>query len=134
MPPQTRYAKSGDVHIACEDWFESYSFSKMCTIVYTLRRGAQLPQEAGIRLNCISPGPTDTPMMPHFIENIGKAFMDAYPKPIGRNSTSEEQGWPLAFLNSDAATYISGENLFTDGGTAGGMMTGAIAPPAAPGD
>ena len=30
---------------------------------------------------------------------------------IGRNSTAEEQGWPLAFLNSDAASYITGENL-----------------------
>ena len=52
--------------------------------------------------------------------------MDNYPKPIGRNSTAEEQGWTLAFLNSDAASYVNGENLFTDGGCAGGLMTGSI--------
>ena len=107
---------------------EGYSFSKMCTIVYVLNRGPILTRETGIRLNCISPGPTDTPMMPHFEKQVGKAFMDNFPKPIGRNSTSEEQAWPLAFLNSDAASYISGENIFTDGGCAGGILTGSIDP------
>ena len=109
---------------------EGYSFSKMCTIVYTLNRGPILTQETGVRLNCISPGPTDTPMMPHFVENVGKEFMDNFPKPIGRNSTADEQAWPMAFLNSAAASYISGENLFTDGGCAGGLMTGSIDPSA----
>lgn len=113
-----------------EPWFEPYSFSKMCTIVYTLWRGAPLTLETGIRLNCVSPGPTDTAMMAHFVKNVGQDFMDAYPKPIGRMSTAEEQAWPLAFLNSPAASYVSGENLYTDGGTAGGLMTGAIDPSA----
>jgi len=107
---------------------EGYSFSKMCTIVYVLYRGPLLTRETGIRLNCISPGPTDTPMMPHFEKQVGKAFMDNFPKPIGRNSTADEQAWPLAFLNSGAASYISGENLFTDGGCAGGILTGSIDP------
>ncbi len=109
-----------------QEGLEAYSFSKMCTIVYTLRRAATLTADTGIRLNCTSPGPTDTPMMPAFEAQAGKKFMDAYPKPVGRNSTSEEQGWPLAFLNSDAASYISGENLYTDGGGAAGMMTGQL--------
>ncbi len=105
---------------------EGYSFSKMCTIIYVLHRGPLLTRETGIRLNCISPGPTDTPMMPHFEKQVGKAFMDNFPKPIGRNSSADEQAWPLAFLNSPAASYISGENVFTDGGCAGGIMTGSI--------
>lgn len=105
---------------------EAYSFSKMCTIVYTLKRAATLTSATGVRLNCTSPGPTDTPMMPAFEEQAGKKFMDAYPKPVGRNSTAEEQGWPLAFLNSDAASYVSGENLYTDGGGAAGMMMGEL--------
>ncbi len=67
-------------------------------------------------------------MMPHFEKQEGKAFMDNFPKPIGRNSTADEQGWPLAFLNSAAASYISGENIFTDGGCAGGLLTGSIDP------
>ncbi len=109
-----------------EGSLEGYSFSKMCTIAYTLHRGPLLTQETGVRINCISPGPTDTPMMGHFIENVSQTFMDDFPKPIGRNSTAEEQGWALAYLNSAAASYISGENLFTDGGASGGLMTGSI--------
>jgi NAD(P)-dependent dehydrogenase (short-subunit alcohol dehydrogenase family) len=121
-------------HAAAMEWvakhqeeYEPYSFSKMCTIVYTLRRGALLAMERGIRLNCTSPGPTDTPMIPDFIAQTSKAFFEAFPKPIGgRYATPEEQGWPLAFLNSDAASYIAGENLYTDGGAGNAMVLGSL--------
>jgi NAD(P)-dependent dehydrogenase (short-subunit alcohol dehydrogenase family) len=109
-----------------ETWFEPYSFSKMCSIVFTLRAGGTITTPTGVRVNCIAPGPTDTAMMPAFVEQTGAAFFERYPKPIGRNSTAEEQAWPLAFLNSDAASYISGENLYTDGGACSGVLNGSI--------
>lgn len=109
-----------------EDWLEGYSFSKACTIGWTFWRNPAIMKDFGVRLNCIAPGPTDTPMMPAFIEQAGAKFMEAYPRPIPRNSTAEEQGWPLAFLNSEAASYISGETVYTDGGAASGMMTGSV--------
>ena len=109
-----------------EAWFEPYSFSKMCSIVFTLRAGGAITTETGVRVNCIAPGPTDTAMMPAFVEQTGADFFARYPKPIGRNSTAEEQAWPLAFLNSDAASYISGENLYTDGGACSGVLNGSI--------
>lgn len=107
-------------------WFEPYSFSKMCSIVFTLRAGGAITTGTGVRVNCIAPGPTDTAMMPAFVEQTGAAFFERYPKPIGRNSTAQEQAWPLAFLNSDAASYISGENLYTDGGACSGVLNGSI--------
>ena len=116
--------------VKAEENFEPYTFSKMCTIVYTLTRGVSLPRERGVRINCVSPGPTDTPMMKHFVEQTSQDFMDAFPKPLGRNSTAEEQAWVLAFLCSDAAGTMNGENVFTDGGFAGGLWTGAIDPSA----
>ncbi|MEM9255367.1 MAG: SDR family oxidoreductase [Pseudomonadota bacterium] len=109
-----------------KDWFEPYSFSKMCSIVFALRAGGAITSETGVRVNCTSPGPTDTAMMPDFVEQTSAAFFERYPKPIGRNSTAEEQAWPLAFLNSDAASYISGENLYTDGGACSGVLNGSI--------
>ncbi len=106
--------------------FNAYAFSKMCTIFYTLQRGATLAPETGVRINCISPGPTATPMMPDFVETAGKSYMDRYPRPLGGDATPEQQAWILAFLGSDLASYINGENLYTDGGTSGGVMTGSI--------
>ena len=59
---------------------------------------------------------------------MGKEFMESFPVPLGRRATPAEQAYPLLFLNSRAASYITGENLITDGGTMGAIMTGNIDP------
>jgi NAD(P)-dependent dehydrogenase (short-subunit alcohol dehydrogenase family) len=102
-----------------------YAPSKEVIIVWTVWRSLELAKR-GIRINCISPGPTDTPMMPAFEEQVGKAFMDNYPIPLGRRSTPDEQAFPLIFLNSPAAAAITGENLYSDGGTIGAMTVGTL--------
>ncbi len=61
-------------------------------------------------------------MMPDFPQ----AIIARYPIPLDRHSRPEEQAYPLIFLNSQAASYITGENLITDGGTLGGVSTGRI--------
>jgi NAD(P)-dependent dehydrogenase (short-subunit alcohol dehydrogenase family) len=102
-----------------------YAPSKEAIIVWTIWRSFELGK-LGIRINCTGPGPTDTPMMPDFEEQVGKAFMDNYPIPLGRRSTPEEQAYPLIFLNSGAAASITGENILTDGGTMGAMTVGTL--------
>ncbi len=102
-----------------------YAPSKEAIIVWTFWAAHALA-EKGIRVNCISPGPTDTPMMADFESAYGKKFMDNFPVPLGRHSTPDEQAWPLIFLNSKLASYMTGENLIADGGTMGAAMTGAI--------
>lgn len=114
------WAKSHDALVA-----DGYSFGKECIIVWTAQRSYELAGK-GIRMNSVSPGPTDTPMMPHFVEAVGADFMANFPKPLGRNSTPEEQAWPLVFLNSDGASYITGHNLMVDGGFTSGLLTGNI--------
>jgi NAD(P)-dependent dehydrogenase (short-subunit alcohol dehydrogenase family) len=118
---------------AAKQWCEThpddiaggYGPSKEAIIIWTFWASYAMA-EKGIRVNCISPGPTDTPMMPDFEEYVGKEFMDSFPVPLGRRSTPDEQAWPLIFLNSKLASYITGENLITDGGTMGAVMTGCI--------
>ncbi|MGO8859971.1 MAG: coniferyl-alcohol dehydrogenase [Acidimicrobiales bacterium] len=102
-----------------------YAPSKEVIIVWTLWASFALADK-GIRINCTSPGPTQTPMMPDFEETVGKDFMEQFPIPLGRRSTPEEQAYPLIFLNSRAASFITGENLNVDGGTMGGIMTGCV--------
>jgi NAD(P)-dependent dehydrogenase (short-subunit alcohol dehydrogenase family) len=93
-----------------------YMFSKQCIIAYTKRRAGQLA-ERGVRMNCLSPAPTDTPMMKSFHEQVPKEFMDEhFQAPVGRNATAEEMAEPLVLLNSKAARFVSGVNLFVDFG------------------
>ncbi|MGH9078593.1 MAG: SDR family oxidoreductase, partial [Acidimicrobiales bacterium] len=108
-----------------EEIASGYAPSKEAIIVWTVWRSFELGK-LGIRINCTSPGPTDTPMMPDFEEQVGKAFMDNYPIPLGRRSTPEDQAFPLIFLNSDAAVSMTGENILTDGGTMGAMTVGTL--------
>jgi NAD(P)-dependent dehydrogenase (short-subunit alcohol dehydrogenase family) len=108
-----------------DDIVGAYVQSKEAMIIWTQWYAFDLATK-GIRLNVISPGPTDTPMMPDFENMAGKRFMDQYPIPLNRHSTPAEQGLPMIFLNSDAASFITGENLNTDGGTQGAVITGRI--------
>jgi NAD(P)-dependent dehydrogenase (short-subunit alcohol dehydrogenase family) len=91
----------------------TYSFSKQALIVWTMRR-AVTAIERGVRINCTSPGSTRTAMAADFPDD-GIEYIS---RPIGRESSPEEQAWPLVFLNSDAASYINGTNLVVDGGNA----------------
>ena len=105
---------------------EGYLLSKQAIIWWTLNAAMDLAPR-NIRVNCISPGPTQTPMMPSFEAYMGKDFMDKVPKPLyGRNSTPEEQAHAVVFLNSDAASFVNGVNLVVDGGFLAGTTTGAI--------
>ncbi len=108
-----------------DDIATGYAPSKEAIIVWTLYAAMGFSKR-NVRVNCISPGPTDTPMMPAFEDFAGKEMIDAFTGGAGRRSTPEEQAYPLIFLNSPAASYVSGENFVTDGGTLGALMTGQL--------
>jgi NAD(P)-dependent dehydrogenase (short-subunit alcohol dehydrogenase family) len=101
-----------------------YLFSKQMIIGYTFSRADELAKRQ-VRINCLSPAPTDTPMMPAFYEAAPKEFMDQhFQAPVGRNATSEEMAEPLILLNSDAARFVSGHNLFVDYGYTASIFIG----------
>jgi len=91
-----------------------YLFSKQCIIYYTKKRAGELVDRR-IRMNCLSPAPTATPMLPTFHQQAGKENIDThFQAPIGRDATSEEMAEPLVFLGSRMARFVSGQNLFVD--------------------
>jgi NAD(P)-dependent dehydrogenase (short-subunit alcohol dehydrogenase family) len=104
---------------------EGYAFSKETIIVWTMSSSFRLIQQ-GIRINCTTPGPTQTPMMADFEAASAASVLNAAMQPINRRSTPEEQAAALIFLNSDAASYINGVSLPVDGGFMGGLAMGLI--------
>ena len=102
-----------------------YLFSKQCIIWYTKTRAVELVARR-IRVNCLSPAPTDTPMLPAFHGQVSKDFIEQhFLAPIGRNATPEEMAEPLILLNSDASRFVSGVNLFVDYGYVASVEVGA---------
>ena len=73
---------------------------------------------SGIRINILSPGPTNTPSLREaFGEQAedGLAFLQAK-SPLGRIGEASEIASAVAFLAGDQASYINGVELFADGG------------------
>lgn len=71
----------------------------------------------GIRINVLSPGYTDTPGLSHFMTDEEKASIVAS-VPLGRIGTPDDLGKAAVFLASDDSAYITGIELFVDGGAA----------------
>jgi NAD(P)-dependent dehydrogenase (short-subunit alcohol dehydrogenase family) len=68
----------------------------------------------GIRVNCIAPGYIETPMLQGNLGNM-QAWMDIH-CPMKRLGQPHEIAEAVAFLVSDAASYITGAILPVDGG------------------
>jgi NAD(P)-dependent dehydrogenase (short-subunit alcohol dehydrogenase family) len=69
-----------------------------------------------IRVNVLSPGPIDTPILaPLPKEAIANIVAGV---PMGRMGTSDEIATVALFLASNDSSYVSGVELFVDGGTA----------------
>jgi NAD(P)-dependent dehydrogenase (short-subunit alcohol dehydrogenase family) len=79
-------------------------------------------KERGIRVNVLSPGPTDTPILaklgiteearPSFEVKLAEAI------PLGRLGRPEELARAALFLASDASSFVTGTNIRVDGGMA----------------
>ena len=70
----------------------------------------------GVRINCTGPGVTETPILDQLRSAYGQDYLDTIPKPLGRVAQPSEQAAVLVFLNSLAASYITGQVLWVDGG------------------
>jgi NAD(P)-dependent dehydrogenase (short-subunit alcohol dehydrogenase family) len=73
-----------------------------------------------IRVNCICPGDTDTPMLRNEASQLGQAEADflreAASRPLGRYAQPIEIARAVLYLASDAASYVTGTALVVDGG------------------
>jgi NAD(P)-dependent dehydrogenase (short-subunit alcohol dehydrogenase family) len=80
----------------------------------------------GIRVNCVAPGSTDTPMLRRVLHDLHVKYPGVYPAdsesfyqssiPLGRFADPREIAWVMAFLASDAASFMTGAVIPVDGG------------------
>lgn len=70
----------------------------------------------GIRVNTLSPGPIDTPMMAGTTEEVRTALTGMIP--LGRLGRPEEVAAAALFLASDESSFVTGAELCIDGGMA----------------
>jgi NAD(P)-dependent dehydrogenase (short-subunit alcohol dehydrogenase family) len=79
-------------------------------------------KERRIRVNAVSPGPIDTPGLKELLASSGageqRLKMLSTVVPLGRLGTPDEIAKAVVFLASDDSSYITGTELFVDGGFA----------------
>ena len=75
-----------------------------------------------IRVNAVSPGPIDTPGLNDLVASTGageqRLKMISSNVPLGRLGTPDEIARAVVFLASDDSSYVTGTELFVDGGMA----------------
>jgi len=106
---------------------DNYSFSKQAMNAYVARQAYPFLAQ-GVRINCICPGPTDTPLA-RANADIWLGFAQDYRDATDTTHlTPDEMGDVMVFLNSAAASGISGVNLLVDHGHVMSSLTGSYEP------
>ncbi len=101
-------------------WMAAYGASKHAVIGLTLS-AARDYAAAGLRINCVAPGPVATPMLDRALADIGgdrTKYAGGFP-PAGPGR-AEQVAAAVLFLLGDAAQYVNGAVLRVDGATAAG--------------
>lgn len=92
----------------------SYFFTKEALIVWTMQNRWTW-RDRGIRMNCVSPGPVDTPILKDFIETLGERAEEDM-KIMDRPGTPADIAPVILFLASDDSLWLRGTNIACDGG------------------
>jgi NAD(P)-dependent dehydrogenase (short-subunit alcohol dehydrogenase family) len=92
----------------------SYFFTKQALVAWTLENRWTW-RARGIRMNAVSPGPVDTPILGDFIETLG-ARAEEDMRIMDRPGTPADIAPLVTFLMSDGSVWLRGVNIACDGG------------------
>ncbi len=107
-------------HDAGDAGGRSYFFSKEALVAWTLQNRWTW-RERGIRMNAVSPGPVDTPILADFVKTLG-ARAEEDMRVMDRPGLPSDIAPVVAFLLSDGSRWIRGANLAVDGGMASHLL------------
>lgn len=98
--------------------FSHYGATKAAVVNLAQTMAIELAPHS-IRVNCISPGPSDTQQS---VDLVGEELVDTWRRegfpvvPLGRLGAADDMAAALSYLASADAAYVTGINLIVDGG------------------
>ena len=106
----------------------SYTASKGGVLALSRELGVEFARR-GVRVNALSPGPVDTPLLRElFAKDPERAARRIIHLPMGRFATAGEIANGALFLASDESSYVTAANFLLDGGLSGAYVTPEGAP------
>jgi NAD(P)-dependent dehydrogenase (short-subunit alcohol dehydrogenase family) len=96
-----------------------YSASKHAVEGFT-KSAALEAASSGVRVNAVAPGPTDTGMLDRFTGTPENKAALVSGVPLGRVGNPADIAQMIAFLASDAASFVTGQIVSVDGGKSAG--------------
>jgi 2-hydroxycyclohexanecarboxyl-CoA dehydrogenase len=91
----------------------TYAAAKGGVIAFTKSLAREVARNS-INVNCVCPGPTDTPMLQSRPENLRAAFLKAIP--FRRFAKPQEIADAIMFFASSRSDYITGQVISVSGG------------------
>ena len=85
--------------------------------VLNLTQTAAVELAPSVRVNAVAPGMVHTPLTDIVVANDDWRSAAESGTPLGRVGTAEEVAQVIAFLASDAASYVTGQTVVVDGGS-----------------
>ena len=101
----------------------SYTASKGGVLSMSREMGVQFARR-GLRVNALSPGPVDTPLLRElFAKDPERAARRLVHVPPGRFAEAGEVAGAVVFLASDESAFVNASNFMVDGGLSGAYVT-----------
>lgn len=92
----------------------SYFYTKQAVVAWT-HENRWTWRDRGIRMNAVSPGPVETPILKDFLETLGERAEEDM-KIMDRPGTPQDIAPVVVFLLSDGSAWLRGTNIAADGG------------------
>lgn len=114
----TRTWDEGEAWIAAHPFVsvDAYSRYKEALIVWTHAHANAWMRHHGVRMNCVSPGPVDTPILEDFKKTFGHEVVNRSISVTDGIGRPQDVAQTIIFLLSNAARWIVGAEIVVDGG------------------